>query len=60
MRYVLDLNSLKLIEISIDRKFVVSEFVEPGQQSKIYVAIERLKAKLMLSNSKPVAITEKG
>jgi hypothetical protein len=46
MRDILDLNSLKLIEINIDGKLVVSEFIEPEQQSKIYVAIKRLKAEL--------------
>ncbi|WP_157826795.1 hypothetical protein [Colwellia sp. 12G3] len=46
MRDILDLNSLKLIEINIDGKLVVSEFIEAEQQSKIYLAIERLKAEL--------------
>ncbi len=54
MRDVLDLNSLELIEINIDGKLVVSAFIEPEQQSKIYATIERLKAELRLLNSMPI------
>ena len=50
----LDLNSLRFIEINIDGKLVVSEFIEPEQQSIIYDAIEILKAELRLSNSMPI------
>ncbi|WP_170309662.1 hypothetical protein [Litorilituus lipolyticus] len=47
MRDVLDLNSLKLIEINIDGKLVLSAFIEPEQQSKISEAIIKLKDVLL-------------
>jgi len=47
MRDVLDLNSLKLIEVNIDGKFVVSAFIEPEQQSKISEALNELKDMLL-------------
>ena len=43
MRDVLDLNSLKLIEINIDGKLIVSAFIEPEQQSRISEALKQLK-----------------
>ena len=50
MRDILDLNSLSLIEVSVDGKLVVSEFIEPENQPKIYLALQRLKAALIDSN----------
>lgn len=47
MRDVLDLNSLSLIEVHIDGELVVSEFIEPEQQSQISTALQRLKAELI-------------
>ena len=50
MRDVLDLNSLSLIEVFIDGKLVVSEFIEPENQPKTNPALQRLKAVLIDSN----------
>ena len=46
MRDILDLNSLSLIEINIDGKLVLSEFIEPDKQKDIQQVLQTIKVKL--------------
>lgn len=46
MRDILDLNSLSLIEINIDGKLALSEFIEPDKQKDIQEILQTIKVKL--------------
>ena len=46
MRDVLDLNSLSLIEINIDGKLVLSEFIELDEKNEIQNILHTIKVKL--------------
>ena len=46
MRDILDLNSLSLIEINIDGKLALSEFIEPDKPKDIQQILQTIKMKL--------------
>tara|TARA_R110000737_G_scaffold344649_1_gene372050 strand:+ start:910 stop:1095 length:186 start_codon:yes stop_codon:yes gene_type:complete len=46
MRDILDLNSLSLIEINIDGKLALSEFIEPDKPKEIQQILQTIKVKL--------------
>jgi len=55
MRDILDLNSLSLIEINIDGKLALSEFIEPDKQKDIQQILQTIKVKLqdLVLNEEP-------
>ena len=46
MKDVLDLNSLSLIEVNINGKLVISEFIEPDKPTEIKKMMQTIKIKL--------------
>lgn len=46
MRDILDLNSLTLIEINVDGKLILSDFIEPDKPIEIQNVLQKIKAKL--------------